>query len=261
MSDLLRFLKFRAVEERVSEERLRNLLAETRSGKIDGVRVDLEHRRIIVDCVLKEGELTMVYPVITANFVRISIAQSERGPLIGVLAENGRDIEPFLTKTKNGNFRIFAFRNGVVLRCLQGNGGYTVLADYAAVRYEGSRAFVVCVPRFEVGIPQFAAEGDLEEYLRTIKVPEEYFGIVKRLVGTGGSQARLLNQRWVGGLQGAKEKTEDESAGSKDRLRSDKGRSRKSEGHGPKPAKVPEDKFDVKRGASLADVGGAEAES
>lgn len=258
MSDLLQFLKFRAVEERVSEERLRNLLAETRSGKIDGVRVDLEHRRIIVDCVFKEGELTMVYPVIRADFVRISIAQSERGPCIGVLAENGRDVEPFLTKTKKGNFRIFAFRNGVVFRCWQGNGGYTVLADYVAVRYEGSRAFVVCLPRFELGIPQFAAEGDLEEYLRTVKVPEEHFGIVKRMVGTGGRQARLLNPQWVGGLQEAKEKTTDESGdkATKDTPRFDKGRSRNK----PRP-KVPEGKIDVKRGVSLAEVEGSEAES
>lgn len=259
MSDLLGYLRFRAVEERVPEARLRNLLAEAESGKIDGVYVDQEHHRILVDCILKEGELSMVYPEVRADFVRISVAEGERGPRIGVLAENGRDVEPFLKKTQKGDFLIFVFRNGIVFRCWQGNGGCTVAADYVGVRYEGSRAFVVCVPRFELGIPQFAADGDLQAYLQTVKVPEEYFGIVARLVGTGGPKARVLNEQWVSGLQKAKEpmeKSVDDSSnpdsGSRPRRSKNKERQR-TEGHKPRPKLPEEDVPHVQPGASSKD--------
>jgi len=203
MSDLLKWIRVKAIEERVSAERQKTVIAEAKSGKIDGVSVDEGRGRILVDCVLKaDGELVMVSPVIDPDVFRISIAQGERGPRIAVVS-NGREVNPFLKEIKNGQLLIFAFRNGIIVRCWKGQEGATVTADYVATRRENGKSYLLIYPKFEVGIPRFAVEGDLQQYLQAARIPEEFLGIVMHLVGTQ-SDGQLSNPKWVDGLSKAK---------------------------------------------------------
>jgi len=203
MSDLTRWLRVKAIEERVSVERQKTVIAEAKSGKIDGVSVDENRGRILVDCILEaDGELVMASPVINPDFYRISTAQGERGPRIAVLADN-RDVQPFLKETRSGQLEVFVFRNGIVFRCWKGQDGATVTADYVGVRRENGKVYLVIYPRFELGMPRFAAKEDLLKFLEVNHISEEFLGIVARLVGTN-SDGQIINPKWVDGLDKAK---------------------------------------------------------